>query len=192
MRFPVFARWSLLAIAALSLLAIVVIPASATITPVNSAVTATSSNANLTDESNGLRTRCPLSTGSGRTSADGRSGSGTVTFTSSGGVTCTESLFGSSVRVACSGNVTLRSTSSVAGASISGTAALDSGFSCTITPAIGSARTIRGPQTPANCFETTIFGPSTMRIDCRTIAVDGGGESGFAATYTANRNFTVS
>ena len=191
MRLPVFARRSVLAIAALSLLAIVVIPAGATITPVSTAVRATSTNANLTDESNGLRTRCPLSTGSGTVSADGRSGSGTVAFSSSGGVTCTESLFGTSVTVTCRGNVTLRSTSSVAGTSVSGTATLDTGFQCDIRSLAGS-RTIRGPQSPANCTETTPTGPSTMRIDCRTIAVDGGGESGFAATYTANRAFTVS
>ncbi len=190
MKFPAM-RGLLLSIAALAVLAVAAVPAHATVTPVNSAVNSTSTNSNITDEGNGIRTRCPLSTFAGRTSADGRALSGTLTFSSSGGVTCTESIFGSSVRVACTGNVTLRSTSSVARTSASGTATLDSGFSCTITPAIGSPRTIRGPQTPTNCT-WTFTPPSTRRTTCNTIAVDGGGELGFAATYTATQRFTIS
>lgn len=70
-------------VAALAALAFAAVPAHATLTPVNSAVTATSINSVLTDEGNGLRSRCPLSTFSGATSADGRAISGTLTFSRS-------------------------------------------------------------------------------------------------------------
>ncbi len=168
-------------------------PAQAAATPVSSSISAQSSNANLTDESNGLRVRCPRANSTGRISADGRSASVGGTFTSGGGVTCTESLFGSSVTVGCvGGGVTLRSSSSVAGTSASGTIFLDSGFACNVSPAIGSGRTIRGPQSPSNCTFTYTQASRSTRIDCRTIAVDGGGESGFAATYTVDQFLTIS
>jgi hypothetical protein len=182
-------RGLLLSIAALAVLAVAAIPAHASVTPVNSAVNATSTNSVLTDEGTGLRTRCPLSTFTGRTSADGRALSGSLTFTSSGGVTCTENLFGSSVDVRCSGTVTLRSTSSVAGSSASGNVTLDSGFRCDITSLAGR-RTITGPQTPSNC-SWTFTPPSTLITNCNTI-VTTSGEAGFAGTYRATQRFTIS
>ena len=167
-------------------------PAQATVTPVNSAFTGTSTNSSWTEESNGIRMRCPRSTFAGRTSADGKSVSGTLDFVRSGAVTCTESIFGSSVTWACRGNITWRSTSSVAGTSFSGTWAVDSGFECAIRPSIGSARSIRGPQTPTNCTWTVDQRTQTLTTVCNTIAVDGGGESGFAASYRVDQRLTVS
>ena len=185
-------RGLLMSIAALVVLAVAAVPAQATVTPVNSAATGTATDAGFTDESNGLRVRCPRSTFTGRTSADGRSVSGTLDFVSSGGVTCTESFFGSSVRVVCRGNVTFRSTSSISGSTVAGTTALDAGFSCTITPIIGSARTIRGSQSPSNCTWIYQQGTLNFRSVCNTIAVDGGGESSMVGTYRIDQRLTIS
>ncbi len=167
------------------------VPAHASLTPVSTAFVASSFNSVLIDEGTGLRTRCPAAVlgGPGSTSADGRSISAEPDFYWSDGVTCTESLFGSSVIWSCSGNFTFRSTSSVARTSASGTLTLDSGFSCTITSLAGT-RTIRGPQTPSNCT-WTFTPPSTLRTACNTI-VTSSGESGFAATYRTTNNFSVS
>ncbi len=184
-------RSLLLAVASLAVLAVVAGPAHATATPASFRFSASSTNSNLTDESNGLRTRCPLADFTGSTSADGLSISGTLTFRAIRGTTCTESLFGSSVTVVCRGNVTLRSTSSVAtrdrtrpvDGSASGTAVLDAGFECTIRPVLAGPRSIRGPQTPTNCTWTFTVATQTLTTVCNTIAVDGGGESGFSASY---------
>lgn len=176
-------RGLLVAVAALVALALASVPAHATFTPVNTAVDFTGSGV-LTDESTGLRTNCPDSDIVGRTSADGRAISGAFTFTEIPVInTCEDSLFRSDIRVTCAGSWTLRSTSSVAGTSSSGTVAFDSGFHCTFQPVIGSARSIRGPQAPSSCIWTFTQSTQALRVDCTTIAVDGGGESGFDLTY---------
>jgi hypothetical protein len=183
-------RGVLLAAAALCVFAVAAMPAHARVNA-NTAVSGTSTDSSLTDESTGLRTRCPRADGTGTTNADGRRVSLALTFTGDGRTTCTESLFGSSVTVACRGNVTLTSTASTAGVSASGTISLDTGFECRITSLAGT-RTIRGPQSPTNCRFGFTQSTQILTVRCDTIAVDGGGESGFAASYRVTPRLTVS
>ncbi len=185
------ARGLLLAAATLAILVTATAPAYATITPVSSSIVGSSSNSNLTHYGTGIRDRCPLSQIGGRTSADGRALSGNLLFAGNGGVTCTESFFSSSMRLDCAGSITLRSTSSIPGSSMSGNIAFDSGFSCTATSTLSPDWTIRGPQTPANCL-WTFTQPSTLRVDCRTIGKDDGGTVSWAGTYITTQRFTIS
>ena len=185
-------RGLVLTIAALSVLAVAAVPAHASVTPVNANISGVSTDSNLTDEGTGLRTRCPRSDFVGRTSADGRRVSGTLTFSGDGRTTCTENVFGSSVTVVCRGNVTLTSRSSVAGVSASGDVSLDSDFECTIRAAIGAARSIRGPQTPTNCTWTFTQSTQLLTVRCATILTDSGGESGFAGSYRVTPRLVVS
>ncbi len=186
-------RGVLLTAAILAVVALAAPPARASITPTNTSVAATSTNSVITEESNGLRFRCPRVDFTGRTSADGRSISGTVAFAGDPAtrVTCTDSLFGGSVAVTTSGNITWRSTSSVAGTSASGTLSFDSGFTWTYA-LLGVPRTIRGPQTPSNCTWTYAQTTGTLFLACTTIAIDGGGELSWSGTFVVRPRLTMS
>ncbi len=176
----------------LAVLAAAAVPAQATVTPVNSSVTASNSSLALwTEESTGTRIICQRSDFTGRTSADGRSFSGTITFSSSSGGPCFDNVLGLNYAWACRGNLTWRSSSSVARTSASGTWAFDSGFECTIRPTAGSVRQIRGPQVPTNCTWTFIP-PSTLGTRCSTIADDSRQEYGLVTTYAFRERLTVS
>ncbi len=118
--------------------------------------------------------------------------SGTMTFIlSSGGVTCTESLFATSLTFANTGTMTFRSTSSVAGSGASGTMALDSNFSWTISSAF-TRRTIVGPQTPANCTWTYTQVTGVLGVACNTVAVVGGTETALTGRFRVAQRVTVS
>ena len=176
-------RGLLLAAATLAALVAAAVPAHATLTPVNTSFTATSSNSVITHSGFGIRDRCPLSHFGNRTSADGRSLSGNVIFNRSGAVTCTESFFSSSITVDCVGNATLRSTTSVAGTAASGTLVLDTGFRCEVTSGLSPDWIMRGPQTPTNCTWTLTQSTQTLSIGCNTIAKDGGGTVSWTASH---------
>lgn len=167
-------------------------PARASLTPVNTAIRGTGTDSLLTAESTGLHMACPISELTGSISSGGNSFSVAPVFFSGGGVTCTESLFGSSVLVTCRGNLTFRVTSSSFGLSASGTIAFDSDYQCVWDPVLGSTSTIRGPQSPTNCTWTYTQSSRVMRLGCSTIAVDGGSESGWSGSYFLSPVITVS
>lgn len=167
-------------------------PTHATITPISTTFTATSTNSNWLHTPSGISDRCPLSHFGDRTSADGRSISGNLISTASGGVTCTDNLFSSSMTFDCVGNLTFRSNASVAGASASGTISLDTGFRCEATVSLGTDWIIRGPQSPTNCTWTLSQGSQVLSVRCTTIAKDGGGTVHWTGSYRVNQRKTIS
>lgn len=180
-------KGAMLGVAMLSTVAFAAAPAHATITPVNTAITG-SDTASALRSSMGFTVRCPRADFSGRTSADGRSVSGTFTF---GGRTCTESAFGTSVTVVTRGSITVRSTSSVAGVSASGDYALDTGGESTETNFIWGSSSVRGPQTVRGCVTIRQGPPSVLDITC-LLNDDAGGTMVVSTRYTLNRAITIS
>lgn len=174
---------ALLAAAALVVLALAATPALATFTPANVSVTASSTDLNVTDDGSGLRVRCPRTDFTGRTSADGRSFSGTLAFA--------DPVARTTCGMTSSGSITWRSTSSVAGSSASGTLSFNSGFSWNYS-LLGAPRTIRGPQAPSNCTWTYAQGVSRAFLTCRTIAVDGGGTLTWMGSFPLSPRLTIS
>ncbi len=194
MGFPV-GRRVLIAVTAGALLAAAG-PAHATFTPVNATATGLSTNSNITFENDGNRIRCPRVEFSGRTTFDGRALSGTLAFSADPvtRVRCVATLYGSP-EITCRGNVTWRSTSSVATRSAGGTVSFDSGFECRIV-LFGSPTSLdkifRGPQSPTNTGFSFSQSSQTLTASWRTVALDGGGELGFEATFAFSPRLTVS
>ena len=177
-------RGLLLAVAMLSVLAVAATPANALINPRGGAITASSTNSQLAQ--GGIIVRCPTSTATGRIDANGLGITIRVLFSDNSPVrprvTCTESALGSSVTVTTTGNVSIVSTSSVAGVSASGDLVIPAGSSFVVRSLAGT-RTI-GAQTVRGCVT---FGQAgqTLNVRCTVVATDGS-----VATFTASYNVT--
>lgn len=155
----------LLVAALLSVSAVLAAPAQATLTPVNTVVRATSTNFQ-SQKAAGIVVRCPDVQFTGTIDATGRSISGTMTFRSSGGVTCVMIVLGVpfSVTITCRGTFTLASTASVSRVSAFGSASLDRNLECVDdVPALRCNVRITGPQGPfANALS---FNQATQVLD---------------------------
>ncbi len=164
-------RCLLLTVSALAVLAAAATPANATFTPVNARISATSTDSSLSSNGGAVAVRCPTAEFTGTINGTGTAASGTLGFSSNprNRVDCT--AVGQRATVDCRGLVTLRSTSSVAGTSASGTFALDTGFDCSITvPALVCTLHIVGPQTPTGTWTYT-QGTRSLVVDARTIII---------------------
>ncbi len=190
----------LVVVGALSVLAIAAIPAHATITPAGATISASSTDSQLS--AGGPIVRCPTSEFTGTINAAGTALSGRLAFSSNPRlrITCTESTLGSSVTVVCRGLITLRSDSSVAGVSASGTVVLTGAtpFECSVTvAALGCTITIRGPQGPFNAGgqpSAWTFDQATqiLTADVRTLRAVGTGlcPSSNASTFSGRYRVT--
>jgi hypothetical protein len=188
-------RGILLAAAMLTAFAVAAVPAQATITPVNTAISASSTDSSFAITA-GVIIVCPTSTFTGTIAADGRSASGTLEFSANAGtrVTCTFTVLGSSssATVVCSLRITLRSTASTAGVSATGDVVIDAANpanACSITfPAHGcsitvGAQTIR-PVTISQAAQTlTITRGAIRATGSGGICGAGSRTSTFTATY---------
>lgn len=187
-----------LTLGAALVLAFAATPAHATLTPVNSAFTGSSRDATFTIDFRGapITLRCPQTTVTGRTNGTGTAVSANFIFIlRSGGITCVESLFGTSFTITSVGNFTIAVTSSTAGTNASASFSLDSGFQLTFT-SITCAYTFRGPQGPFANAVTFVQATQTLTITLRGLAVTGNrctptGAS-FAGTFTMAPRVTVS
>ena len=192
-------RGLLLAVAMLTALAVAAAPAQATITPVNTTFSGTSSTTQLRDNQ-GNTVACTTADGTGRSAADGRSISLSLTFGKQGGRCTARTALGSGTAVVDCGRglVTLRSTSSVAGRNASGTITLDADFSCSVTATVfGISVTIniRGLQTPTNCTWTLDQASQSLTVNCRTIAITsstGATSAEFTGSYAVRPAFRIS
>ena len=129
---------------------------------------------------------------------DGTSISGRMTFSRSippggGDNTCVETLFGLSVPdPIVNGRVTMTSISSIAGTSSSGNLRFDSDFNFTVRHPMRTV-SVLGPQSPSSCTWTFTQATQILAINCRTIAVSGGGSASLAASFSVvSGRFTVS
>ena len=133
-----FTQSLLLTVGMLTALAVAAAPASAVITVNGRAnpadISGTSTNTQFID-AGGNTITCPDAGGRGRTAADGRSASLTLTFTTrASGCTARSGLGDFPATVTCSPSViTITSVSSVAGVSATLDVTLDAGFNCSIT-----------------------------------------------------------
>lgn len=176
-------------VAMLGVLGAVAGTAQARITPVATAISATDARSEF--RSGGVTVRCPRADITGTIAADGRSISGRIRFDRTATVTCTESLFGSSVRYTCTGSLTLREvSSSVATQSATYDLALDRGFNCTVS-SIAPRRDINGPQTARSC---TVLTARNTRLTLTCILDDstGRGALTFSASFDLDRDLTIS
>ncbi len=167
-------RGLLLTVAMLSVLAVAVAPAHATVTPVGSTVSANSRDSRFSGSFGS--TTCPTSEFTGTVSGDGTFLSGRLAFSRdsrAGGTTrCSDSLGGTFDDPVCRGSVTLRSTSSTRGTSLSGDVVLDRDFECSFRdPFLGDV-TVRGPQTLRGCF-TFNQGTQLLTVRCSLTATVG-------------------
>ena len=165
-----FRHSALLAIVASGLLAAAAAPAQATMTPFNAALVTQSTNIMLI--SSGIATSCPVSTLTGRVSADGRSVTATVDAHGDGrGRTCVDSIFRGSCTVTIRGDFIVFSTASVANTSASFNVSLAANFNATITcPSF--SRSVLGPQALGSCA-TFGQGMQTLNFGCNAIDTNG-------------------
>jgi hypothetical protein len=179
--------------------AAVAAPAHATLTPAGAAVEGTSVDSGFASSSL-FSIRCPISRLTGASiAANGLSVSGRWTFEPSAGATCMVTIVGSSssADIACTGRVTLRSTSSVASTSAVFTLQLDPDFSCVFRSNVyGCSWTMAGPQTSPNAAS---FSQATQTLHITTtVSLRGSGgfcqnaSVSFDGTYRISPRITVS
>jgi hypothetical protein len=172
-------------------------PANAALTPVNTRVSATSSDSSFIAA--GHTVRCPTAEFTGRTSADGRSISGTIFFSINTvkRQTCTIAgpVFNGSCTIVHAGNtITITSTSSIARTSASGDVNLDAGFTITVRCVGGADFSIVGPQ--------RLLGVATYRQSDGSLGITnarpaytsplGNGIATFTAAFSVSPRLTVS
>jgi hypothetical protein len=170
-------RGILLAAAMLTAFAVAAVPAQATITPVNAAISANSTDSSFA-VTPGVVIACPTSTFTGLIAADGRSASGTLEFSSNARTPCTLTVLGSSsnVSVVCSLRITLRSTASTAGTSATGDVVIDAANpanACSITLTAHGCTITVGAQTirPATISQAA----QTLTVNRVNVAATGSG-----------------
>lgn len=139
----------------------------------------------------GVTSRCPRADFTGTIAADGRSISARLAFGPSGPVTCTETLFGSSLRITCTGFITFRESSSSTGTqSATYDVRLDETFTCTDT-SLAPRRDISGEQTARGCAILTAI-TTRLTVTCIFNDSTGGVSSTLTASYTLDRDLTIS
>ena len=178
-------RSLLLGLALITALAVAA-PANASLTPVG-AVTGGATNSSLTR--GGARVRCPRSDFRGSIAAGGNSATGDLTF---GGVTCTESVLGTSCTVTGRGNITITVESSVAGTSASGRSLLNSATYTIDCPTVGIRSTInRARQDNGRCL-TFVQATGVLTATNCAVVDDAAGRGAFNGSYTLSPRVTVS
>jgi hypothetical protein len=190
---PLHQRWrgALLLTTALVLTSIVATPAQATITPVNTAISATSTDSSFI-VTPGVVIACPTTTFTGLIAADGRSASGTLEFSSNARTPCTLTVLGSSsnVSVVCSLRITLRSTASTAGVSATGDVVIDAANparSCSMTYSAHGCTITFGPQT----IRPATISQAAQTVSLSSVNVAATGSGGICGTGARISTFTA-
>ncbi len=186
-----FAIRGLVAVAALTMLAVAAVPASATITPVNARISASSTDTQLAADDGSLTVRCPIADVTVTNSADGRTLSGNAIFTRNARTRATCEGSGPGIPPGTSADdindcrITLRSVSSLRNTNASFDLRIDGG--CTVrVPGIGVTITV-DVQTVANCVT---FSQATQSLTVRCpLRVRAGA---IARTATFSGSFSVS
>src|ERR1044072_4604033 len=168
-------------------------PALANLTPVNTVVSANSTNPVL-QGSDGLAIRCPTAELTARTSADGRSFSARLTFSGAGRSQCVSpSAVGlTPVTISC-GTFTFRVISSVAVTAASGTINLDVGSMCSFSLrplGVPCTLNILGPQGPLTGWTYT-QATQQLALDLRGLRQPRGSCSIATMTIVATFRLTV-
>ncbi len=177
---------------ALGVMAVAAMPASATLTPPLSALTASSSNADWTRA--GFGTRCPTNTFRGTIAADGLSASGEFALSNNGRPTCPGRL-GCEVTTAGGSptTITLRSTASARGVSATFDLVFDANFTLNFSCLGGTNNcTISGPQTIRGAGILTQGTPSRLATNMRIRCAEAGGRMEQTGTYTFVERLTIS
>ena len=169
-----FTMLGLLCLGVLSVVALMAIPAHASLTPsrAGTILSAASTDSAITETGPGgsYTVQCPTSEITGTIEGADRI---SIRITSSESPEQTCSVSGVSVTVRCNANnwLTLQVVSSVAGSSASFNASLDRTFECTISvPLAGCSISILGPQGPFAGAATYSQATRALRLSIRTLA----------------------